>query len=209
VACSSTAGSRWIAGDQTLGFGSAYDGSLRLLATGKPCTLAELAVGVGALASTWGAWARIAARRAGEARDAGASRLALPAGLAVTALGALAWAFDPWALGEVRAPMPFLILLVVALGAAVLLNGTVWGRHLQALGRNETAARYSGIDVRRVVLLSYAVLGPCRRRRRAVRSRHQFDPARGARELLRALRDRRCRARRLQPAAGEDRSSAS
>jgi ribose transport system permease protein len=148
---------RWIAGDQTLGFGNAYDGSLRLLATGKPCTLAELAVAVGALAGAWGAWTRFSARRAGATSAFGASRLALPGGLAVAALGTLLWTLDPWSLGEIRAPMPFLILLCVALGASVLLNGTVWGRHLQALGRNETAARYSGIDVRRVVLLSYVL----------------------------------------------------
>jgi ribose/xylose/arabinose/galactoside ABC-type transport system permease subunit len=53
--------------------------------------------------------------------------------------------------------MPFLILVLVALGAATLLHGSVWGRHLLALGKNETAARYSGIEVRRVVLLAYVL----------------------------------------------------
>ncbi len=144
---------RWLAGDQTLGFGSEYDYSLRLLATGKPCTLAVLCLVLGPCASAWGLWSRRSARRAGDLRIPDAARLALGGGLAITALGVLVWVFDD----TIRAPMPFLILVLVALGAATLLHGSVWGRHLLALGKNETAARYSGIEVRRVVLLAYVL----------------------------------------------------
>ncbi len=52
-------------------------------------------------------------------------------------------------------PMNFLLLLVVAAVVGVLLHRSVWGRHLFAVGRNEDAARYSGINSRRVVMQAY------------------------------------------------------
>ena len=54
-------------------------------------------------------------------------------------------------------PMPCVILIVVALAAAAFLNLTVWGRYLKALGRNEDAARYSGINTDRMVVLAYVI----------------------------------------------------
>ena len=54
-------------------------------------------------------------------------------------------------------PMPCVILVVVALLAATFLNLTVWGRYLRALGRNEEAARYSGIDTDKMVVLAYVL----------------------------------------------------
>jgi ribose transport system permease protein len=74
---------RYITDDQSLGFGTAYEG-LRRLAIGK---------------------------------------IPIP-GLAA----------DSFAL-----PVPFLILMVIAVIAAVFLNRTIYGRYLLALGRNETA----------------------------------------------------------------------
>jgi len=53
--------------------------------------------------------------------------------------------------------MPALILLVVAVAAAVFLNLTVYGRYLLAVGRNEQAARYSGIQTDRIVVLAYVI----------------------------------------------------
>jgi ribose transport system permease protein len=47
------------------------------------------------------------------------------------------------------------VLIVVAVLIAVFLNMTVWGRHLLATGRNEEAARYSGIRSSRYILLAY------------------------------------------------------
>jgi ribose transport system permease protein len=58
-------------------------------------------------------------------------------------------------LGEYRLPVPLLILVGVAVLASIFLNKTVWGRHLLALGRNEEAARYSGIRTDRLVILAY------------------------------------------------------
>ena len=54
-------------------------------------------------------------------------------------------------------PMPFVILIVVAIFAAILLNCTVFGRHLLALGRNEEAARFSGINTDRLKIASYMI----------------------------------------------------
>lgn len=54
-------------------------------------------------------------------------------------------------------PIPFFIMLGVALLAAVFLNLTVFGRHLKALGRNEQAARFSGINTDRMVIAAYMI----------------------------------------------------
>jgi ribose transport system permease protein len=88
---------RWLSGDQTQGFGNAYDG-LRQIAIGR---------------------------------------------IPVT---------DSFGL-----PMPFIVLVVLALLAGLFLNHTVWGRYLLALGRNEEAARYSGINTQRMMIIAYII----------------------------------------------------
>ncbi len=88
---------RWITGDQTQGFGMAFDG-LRQLAIGR---------------------------------------------IPVTHSFGL--------------PIPFVILLVLAVASAVLLNCTVWGRYMKALGHNEEAARFSGINTNRMVTFAYII----------------------------------------------------
>lgn len=54
-------------------------------------------------------------------------------------------------------PAPWLVLLVVAVIAAVFLNRTIYGRYLLALGRNEEATRYSGINTDRMIVLAYVI----------------------------------------------------
>ncbi|WP_306258181.1 ABC transporter permease [Pararhizobium sp. IMCC21322] len=46
---------------------------------------------------------------------------------------------------------------VVAIMAWFLLHRTVFGRHLFAVGKNEQAARYSGIKTERVIILAYVL----------------------------------------------------
>ena len=58
-----------------------------------------------------------------------------------------------------QVPTPFIALIAVSLVMWVVLHRSVYGRHLLATGRNEVAARYSGIDAQRVVLSAYLVLG--------------------------------------------------
>ncbi len=45
-------------------------------------------------------------------------------------------------------PMPFVLLIVIAAVMWVVLHRSVYGRYLFAVGRNEEAARYSGINSR-------------------------------------------------------------
>ena len=54
-------------------------------------------------------------------------------------------------------PMPFMNLIIVGIIAAVFLNRTTYGRYLLALGRNESAARYSGINTDRMVIVAYII----------------------------------------------------
>ena len=54
-------------------------------------------------------------------------------------------------------PAPWIFLLAVAVGAGIFLSRTIWGRYLFALGHNENAARYSGINTDRMVILAYVV----------------------------------------------------
>src|SRR5918997_2480844 len=56
-------------------------------------------------------------------------------------------------------PVPVLVLLVVAVLGAFLTQNTTFGRYLYAIGGNPDAARLSGINIRRYILLAYCVLG--------------------------------------------------
>jgi len=62
--------------------------------------------------------------------------------------------------GEIyKIPVMFIILLLVALLASFLLDGTTLGRHIYAIGGNIEAARVSGINVDSVRVLCYAISG--------------------------------------------------
>jgi ribose transport system permease protein len=54
-------------------------------------------------------------------------------------------------------PAPCVFLFVVAVLAAIFLNRTIYGRYMLALGRNEEAARYSGIATDRMTILAYVI----------------------------------------------------
>src|SRR5688572_26040746 len=56
-------------------------------------------------------------------------------------------------------PMPFVLLVVVGVVAWVVLHRSVYGRHLFAIGRNEEASRYAGINTRAVVAGAYVISG--------------------------------------------------
>jgi ribose transport system permease protein len=58
-----------------------------------------------------------------------------------------------------RIPMPFVLLLIIATAMWVLLHRSVYGRYLFAVGRNEEAARYSGINSRNVITGAYIISG--------------------------------------------------
>ncbi|MDY0870748.1 ABC transporter permease [Dongia rigui] len=56
-------------------------------------------------------------------------------------------------------PHSFIAMSVVAALMWVVLHRSVFGRHLYAVGKNEEAARYSGIDTKRVIVAAYVICG--------------------------------------------------
>lgn len=54
-------------------------------------------------------------------------------------------------------PVVLLFAVVLAIIAGVFLNQTIYGRYLFALGRNEMAARYSGINNDRMKIMAYVI----------------------------------------------------
>ncbi len=62
-------------------------------------------------------------------------------------------------LPRVSVPVPVVLLLVCALVFHLFLTRTRWGREIYALGGNEEAARLSGVPIRRLKYLVYALGG--------------------------------------------------
>ena len=56
-------------------------------------------------------------------------------------------------------PHSFIVFLAVAAVMAVVLHRSVFGRYLFAVGKNEEAARYSGIRTQRIVAAAYIISG--------------------------------------------------
>ncbi len=56
-------------------------------------------------------------------------------------------------------PMPFVVLIIIALITWVVLHRSVYGRYLFATGRNSEAARYAGIDTNRITTMTYVISG--------------------------------------------------
>jgi ribose transport system permease protein len=56
-------------------------------------------------------------------------------------------------------PTPFILLIVISIVTWVFLHRSVYGRYLFATGRNAEAARYAGINTRRIITLAYIISG--------------------------------------------------
>ncbi len=56
-------------------------------------------------------------------------------------------------------PHSLIALVVIAAVTWVILHRSVFGRHLYAVGKNEEAARYSGIATNRTIVASYVICG--------------------------------------------------
>ena len=56
-------------------------------------------------------------------------------------------------------PHTFIIFLIVAAIMGVLLHRSVFGRYLFAIGKNEEAARFSGIATKKVIVAAYVICG--------------------------------------------------
>ena len=83
-------------------------------------------------------------------------------GGAITLDNTLADAYAPVYYGALLGvPIPVWVFAVVALLGALILNRTAYGRYVQAIGSNEQVARYAAVDVDRIKLLTYVLLGVC------------------------------------------------
>src|SRR5205085_12327777 len=56
-------------------------------------------------------------------------------------------------------PIPVFVFLVVAIIGAFLTQNTTFGRYLYAVGGNPDAARLSGINLRRHILMAFCIMG--------------------------------------------------
>ena len=56
-------------------------------------------------------------------------------------------------------PTPFIILILVSIVGWIVLHRSIFGRYLFAVGRNETAARYSGINSDWIIAGAYILCG--------------------------------------------------
>ncbi len=56
-------------------------------------------------------------------------------------------------------PTPFILLIFLSVILWFVLHRSVYGRHLLAVGRNEDAARYAGVQTRRVIAGTYVLMG--------------------------------------------------
>lgn len=52
-------------------------------------------------------------------------------------------------------PMPLVLLVIISVIMWFVLHRSVYGRYLFAVGRNEEAARYSGIDTNKIIISAY------------------------------------------------------
>ncbi|WP_347838418.1 ribose ABC transporter permease [uncultured Draconibacterium sp.] len=78
-------------------------------------------------------------------------------GFPITGLGDnMAFIGTGWFLGI---PMPVWISAVVVLVAVVLTKRTTLGRHIYAIGGNETAAKLSGLKINRIKVIVYSIAG--------------------------------------------------
>ena len=158
---------RGISGDQNVGFGIYY-GGLKSLASGQPFSIPLPGI-------KWiseGHWGRVKVKeitqadgttvldpvihKAGEKMfTSDGSPLLDEAGQQVFYQVDTLYYLDFW--GWVPIPAPMLIMIALAIAAAIFLNKTIYGRYLLALGRNEKAAQYSGINTHRMVIMAYII----------------------------------------------------
>jgi ribose transport system permease protein len=86
----------------------------------------------------------------------------LAEGGAITLDGTLADAYAPVYYGSLLGiPVPIWVFTAVAGAGGFVLNGTRFGRYVQAIGSNEQVARYAAVAVDRVKVVSYVLLGAC------------------------------------------------
>jgi ribose transport system permease protein len=93
--------------------------------------------------------------------------MAIYRGIAFIITKAQAYTFFPqqftdglirYRVGEIY-PVPMSIMVLVVILGIIFLSKTVTGRYIYAIGGNEQAARFSGIDVNKIKILVYSLCG--------------------------------------------------
>ncbi len=83
-------------------------------------------------------------------------------GGAITLDSSLSTVYSPVYYGSLAGiPIPVWVFIVVAMLGALILNRTAYGRYVQAIGSNEQVARYAAVEVDRVKIITYVLLGVC------------------------------------------------
>lgn len=83
-------------------------------------------------------------------------------GGAITLDSALSDVYSPVYYGSLLGiPIPVWVFIAVAFIGALILNRTAYGRYVQAIGSNEQVARYAAVEVDRVKIITYVLLGVC------------------------------------------------
>jgi len=113
--------------------------------------IAALAV----LAVLFFAFRQMRAQREFVSENASAASVIVPALLQIAAILGFIFLMNAYA----GVPIAVLILLVVAFLGFFITNNTTFGRYLYAIGGNPDAARLSGINNERNIVLVYALLG--------------------------------------------------
>ena len=86
-----------------------------------------------------------------------ASNAATVAAVAVPSL--LTLVFIHWMNVQGGVPLPVIVMMVVTVAGGVLTQRTTFGRYLYAIGGNPDAARLSGVNSRKHILIAFALLG--------------------------------------------------
>ncbi|MDG0025572.1 ABC transporter permease [Trinickia sp. Y13] len=147
-----------------LGASSALMGALWHAGLPMPAVMALVIAG-GAAAGLLNGWLVVRLELPSLAVTIGT--LALFRGLAYVLLGDQAvadfpasyTAFGMDTLGATLIPLPFVIVIAGAALFSVVLHATPFGRSLYAIGANASAARFSGIDVRKIKLRLFVLSG--------------------------------------------------
>ena len=79
----------------------------------------------------------------------------------LTGFFAVLWLISHTSIHETIVQTPFFFLLVIGALSGLFLGKTVWGRYFFALGNNEEATRYSGINTDNVTILAYVLCALC------------------------------------------------
>ncbi len=58
-------------------------------------------------------------------------------------------------------PIPFVVAILMAIVFHIMLTRTKFGTYVFAVGGNENAARFSGIKVDRIRIVTYMIVGLC------------------------------------------------